>query len=94
MSVQDLSLTVLLIMYTLCDTELEREPAILGLTITAAVLCVATVILYVLTIKFIYTHRRLEGMKINKYKIIVMLGLYPVRSCLLFVIFFYSFGAL
>lgn len=88
MSVQDLSLTVLLIMYTLCDTELEREPALLALTITAAVLCVATVILYFLTIKFIYAHRRLEGMKINKYKVIVMLGLYPVRSYLLFVIFF------
>ncbi|XP_078316606.1 organic solute transporter subunit alpha-like isoform X2 [Crassostrea virginica] len=62
-------------------SELEREPAILALTITAAVLCVATVILYFLTIKFIYAHRRLEGMKINKYKVIVMLGLYPLVSC-------------
>lgn len=53
---------------------------ILGLTIAAGFMCIATVVLYFVTLRFLYSHRQLEGIKINKYKVIVMLGLYPVRS--------------
>lgn len=62
-------------------SELERQPAILGLTIAAGFMCIATVVLYFVTLRFLYSHRRLEGIKINKYKVIVMLGLYPLVSC-------------
>lgn len=62
-------------------SELEKQPVILGLTIAAGFMCVATVILYFVTLRFLYSHRRLEGIKINKYKVIVMLGLYPLVSC-------------
>lgn len=62
-------------------SELEKQPVILGLTIAAGFMCVATVILYFVTLRFLYSHRRLEGIKINKYKVIVMLGLYPVHGC-------------
>lgn len=62
-------------------SELERQPVILGLTIAAGFMCIATVVLYFVTLRFLYSHRRLEGIKINKYKVIVMLGLYPLVSC-------------
>lgn len=62
-------------------SELERQPAILGLTIAAGFMCIATVVLYFVTLRFLYSHRRLEGIKMNKYKVIVMLGLYPLVSC-------------
>nr|XP_011447718.2 organic solute transporter subunit alpha isoform X1 [Crassostrea gigas] len=62
-------------------SELERQPVILGLTIAAGFMCIATVVLYFVTLRFLYSHRRLEGIKINKYKVIVMLGVYPLVSC-------------
>lgn len=62
-------------------SELERQPVILGLTIAAGFMCIATVVLYFVTLRFLYSHRRLEGIKINKYKVIVMLGIYPLVSC-------------
>ncbi|XP_048761786.1 organic solute transporter subunit alpha-like [Ostrea edulis] len=62
-------------------SELEKQPAILGLTITAAVMCLTTVVLYFETFKFIHGHGHLQGIKINKHKVLIMVGLYPLVSC-------------
>ncbi|XP_062570280.1 organic solute transporter subunit alpha-like [Saccostrea cucullata] len=61
--------------------ELEKQPAILGITITAAVICITTVVLYFETFRFIHGHNHLEGIKINKNKTLIMLGVYPLVSC-------------
>lgn len=43
-------------------------------------MCIVIVVLYFVILRFLYSYRRLEGIKINKYKVIVMLGFYSVRS--------------